>query len=46
MDKMKFESPDITSENIKKIAALFPSVVTEKSYGGGESATVDTETCY
>ena len=27
---MRFESPDITSENIEKIAALFPLVVTEK----------------
>ncbi|WNY28920.1 hypothetical protein MmiEs2_11330 [Methanimicrococcus stummii] len=35
MEKMRFESPDLTSENIEKIAALFPSVVTEKSHGGG-----------
>ncbi len=29
MDKLKFETPDLTSENIDKIAALFPSCVTE-----------------
>ena len=29
MDKMKFETPDLTSENIDKIAALFPNCVTE-----------------
>lgn len=29
MDKQKFESPDLTSGNIDKIAALFPNCVTE-----------------
>ena len=29
MDKLKFETPDLTSENIDKIAALFPNCVTE-----------------
>ena len=29
MDKLKFESPDLTSGNIEKIAALFPNCVTE-----------------
>ena len=29
MEHMKFETPDLTSENIEKIAALFPSAVTE-----------------
>ena len=29
MDKMKFESPDLTSGNIDRIAALFPNCVTE-----------------
>ena len=29
MDKMKFETPDMTSENIDKIAVLFPNCVTE-----------------
>ena len=29
MRKPKFETPDLTSENIKKIAALFPNCITE-----------------
>ena len=29
MDKMKFETPDMTSQNLDKIAALFPGCVTE-----------------
>ena len=29
MDKMKFETPDLISENIDRIAALFPNCVTE-----------------
>ena len=29
MDKMRFESPDMTDVNLKKIAELFPGVVTE-----------------
>ncbi len=29
-DKMKFETPDLTAQNIEKIAALFPNVVTER----------------
>ena len=29
MDKLKFETPDFTSENIDKIAALFPNCITE-----------------
>ncbi|MFR2941485.1 MAG: site-specific DNA-methyltransferase [Christensenellales bacterium] len=29
MTKMKFETPDLTSENIEKIAALFPNCITE-----------------
>lgn len=29
MDKMRMESPDITAQNIDRIAALFPSCVTE-----------------
>lgn len=28
-DKMKFETPDFTAENVAKIAGLFPGVVTE-----------------
>ena len=34
---MKFESSDITVENIEKIAALFPSAVTESSQRGSKS---------
>lgn len=29
MHKPKFETPDLTSENIEKIAALFPNCITE-----------------
>lgn len=35
MDKMKLESPDMTAQNIDKIAALFPNCVTEASDGHG-----------
>ena len=37
MDKMKFESPDMTAQNIDRIAALFPNCVTEASDGHGGS---------
>ena len=30
MDKMKFETPDLTAGNVEKIAALFPNCITEK----------------
>lgn len=29
MEKMKFETPDLTAENVEKIGALFPNCVTE-----------------
>ena len=29
MDKLRMETPDLTSQNIEKIAALFPNCVTE-----------------
>ena len=29
MERMKFESPDLTAQNIDKIAALFPNCITE-----------------
>lgn len=29
MDKIKFESPDMTAQNIDRIAALFPNCITE-----------------
>ena len=35
MNKMKFESPDMTAQNIDRIAALFPNCVTEASDGHG-----------
>ena len=36
MDKMKFETQDMTAENIDKIAALFPNCVTEMRDEGGK----------
>ena len=35
MDRMKFESPDMTAQNIDRIADLFPNCVTEASDGHG-----------
>ena len=35
MDKMRMESPDMTAQNIDRIAALFPNCVTEASDGQG-----------
>ena len=35
MNHMKFESPDMTAQNIDRIAALFPNCVTEASDGQG-----------
>lgn len=35
MEKMKFESADITAENIEKIAKLFPNCITEMDDGNG-----------
>lgn len=35
MNHMKFESPDLTAQNIDRIAALFPNCVTEASDGHG-----------
>lgn len=34
MDKMRFETPDMTEQNIDRIAALFPGCVTEMRGGG------------
>ena len=36
MDKMKFETPDMTAENVEKIAALFPNCVTEMNGEDGK----------
>ena len=35
MDKLSMESPDMTAQNIDRIAALFPNCVTEASDGHG-----------
>lgn len=35
MDKMKFETPDITAHNIEKIGALFPNCITEAADENG-----------
>ena len=35
MEKPKFESPDMTAQNIDRIAALFPNCVTEAADGHG-----------
>ena len=36
MEHMKFETPDMVTENIDKIAALFPSAITEMQDEDGE----------
>ena len=36
MDKMKFETPDITAQNIEKIGALFPNCITEAADENGQ----------
>lgn len=45
MDKMKFESPDMTAQNIERIAQLFPNCVTEAadSHRGGVKRAVNFE---
>lgn len=44
MDHMKFETPDLTAQNIEKIAALFPGCVTEGPDGkGGVKKAVNFE---
>ena len=35
MDKLRMESPDMTAQNIDRIAALFPNCITEASDGHG-----------
>ena len=45
MDKMKFESPDIVSGNIEKIAALFPNCVTEMPDENGKIKQASTLSC-
>jgi len=42
MDKMKMRTPDLTEENIKRLAALFPNVITEiKDEGGVTKKAID-----
>lgn len=36
MEKMKMETPDLTAQNIEKIAALFPNCVTEAADENGK----------
>ena len=36
MNHMKFESPDMTAQNIDRIAALFPNCITEKKDENGK----------
>ena len=36
MDKMRMESVDITDQNIEKIGALFPNVITEAKDENGK----------
>ena len=36
MNKLKFETPDMVTENVDKIAALFPSAITEMRGEDGE----------
>ena len=36
MDKMKFETPDITAQNIEKIGSLFPNCITETKDENGK----------
>ena len=45
VDKMKFESPDMTAQNIERIAQLFPNCVTEAadSHRGGVKRAVNFE---
>ena len=44
MDKLRMESPDMTAQNIDRIAALFPNCVTEASDGhGGSKRAVNFE---
>ena len=36
MDKMKMESPNLTEQNIEKIAVLFPNCITETADDTGK----------
>jgi adenine-specific DNA-methyltransferase len=42
MDKMKMRTPDLTDENIERLAALFPNVITEtKDESGSTKKAID-----
>lgn len=41
MQKLKMHTPDITDENIEKIAALFPNCITEIQKNGGLVRAID-----
>ena len=44
MNKLRMESPDLTAQNIEKLAALFPNCITEAPDGrGGIQRTVNFE---
>lgn len=40
MDKMKFETPNITEKNVEEIAKLFPNCITETDDGNGQMKKV------
>lgn len=43
MNKMKLETPNMTAENINKIAEMFPNCVTEMHIGGGIKRGINFE---
>ena len=45
MNKLKMQTPDITADNIEKIATLFPSVVTEMRGDDGKIKKASTLKC-
>ena len=43
MEKMKFETPDITTKNIEKIAGIFPNCITETTENGKLKKAINFE---
>ena len=41
MEKMKMETPNLTDQNIEKIAELFPNCITETKIGGGYQKAIN-----
>lgn len=37
MDKLKMQTPNLSQENIEKIAKIFPQAITEKEYENGKT---------